>query len=220
MTKILTYDCEIINCIPSYYEEDLPSYNYCNGWRDFKGMGISVIGTWRNFDCFNPFGKYEAFVNHASYMTEINALPQFRKFLALAQKADLIVGFNSLSFDDKLLKANGISITTDFDLLCEIREAVGMPRHYVKGVTRGGYNLNNLARTNLGVVKTGTGELAPMLWQDGFCQQVIDYCLNDVKLLKQLYFRFVKGRMVDPHTRQPINNQYFEHSLWVRNAFY
>ena len=81
-------------------------------------------------------------------------------------------------------------IQTDFDLLCEVRERVGQPRQYIKGITRGGYNLNNLALKNLGVGKTGTGALAPQLWQDGKKKEVIHYCLNDVRLLKLLYFRF------------------------------
>ena len=37
------------------------------------------------------------------------------------------MGFNSLNFDDKLLAANGMNVTTDFDLLAEVRVAAGMP---------------------------------------------------------------------------------------------
>lgn len=43
----------------------------------------------------------------------------------------------------------------------------------------------------VGKGKSGNGELAPILWQDGKHQQVIDYCLNDVKLLRSLYFKFI-----------------------------
>ena len=81
--KLLIYDAEIINCVPTNGEQN-PNYTYCRGWSDFPNMGISVIGTWRNYNCWNPFGKYEAFTNPASYMTEIAALPQFVKFKAIA----------------------------------------------------------------------------------------------------------------------------------------
>ncbi|MGL4502417.1 MAG: hypothetical protein ACRCU2_25360 [Planktothrix sp.] len=58
-------------------------------------------------------------------------------------------------------------MTTTYDLLCEIPVAAGMPPHYVKGVTRGSYSLEALAKTNLGVGKSGSGVLAPQLWQQG-----------------------------------------------------
>jgi hypothetical protein len=146
-----------------------------------------------------PFGKYKAFVNWEN-ATKLPHVPDFRKFYKFYIMSDRLIGFNSISFDDNLLCANNIPIKTDFDLLCEVREAVGMPRRYVKGKTRGGYNLNNLAIKNGLKGKTGTGELAPKLWQDGRHQEVIDYCLNDVKLLKQLYFKFQSGFLRDPHS--------------------
>ncbi|GEM_PF-3080833 len=44
--NILIYDCEIIKCIPPKEGERDPSLRYCRGWRDFEGMGISLIGAW------------------------------------------------------------------------------------------------------------------------------------------------------------------------------
>ncbi|WPF87560.1 hypothetical protein WEU38_12120 [Cyanobacterium aponinum AL20118] len=216
MKKLLIYDCEIINLIPQKDEECLTGYWYCDGWHDFSNMGISVIGTWRNFDIITllgktiiiplPWGKYEAFVNYNSYIKkeDFKHLSLFRKFYQLYCLCDSLIGFNSISFDDKLMKANGLMVDTDFDLLCEVRETVGMPRHYVRGKTRGGYNLNNLAVTNGLGAKSGSGKLAPILWQDGKYQEVIEYCLNDVKLLKKMYFRFIRNRLVDPHTKKPL----------------
>jgi hypothetical protein len=131
--------------------------------------------------------RYQAFTNQ-----------ELDKFQQLVNQAERIVGFNSLSFDDKLLLANGIKITTNFDLLCQVRKASQQPPHYTKGVTRKGYSLENLAIANLGVGKTGTGELAPVLWQQGRYQEVISYCLNDVKLTKRLYYLFLSKRLYDP----------------------
>ena len=40
----IIYDCEIIRCIPprdGIRNDDLA---YCNGWHDYEGMGISVVG--------------------------------------------------------------------------------------------------------------------------------------------------------------------------------
>ena len=101
------------------------------------------------------------------------------------------------------------AIKTDFDLLEKVRISSRQPPQYVRGVTRGGYNLQNLAQKNLGVGKTGSGELAPKLWQDDKKQEVIDYCLNEVRLLKQLYFRFINGLLRDPHSGKLLFKIYF-----------
>lgn len=208
MQKILMYDCEIINLIMNVREPIDRRYSYCGGWRDFEGMGISVVGTWRNYDlryhrerCITlprPLGKYEAFVNSSNVIgLSLFALYEFDYLQRLLWGADVVVGFNSIAFDDKLMCANGLEVTTTYDLLCETRIAVGQPPHYTRGVTTGGYSLANLAQAN-GMTKTGTGALAPMLWQDGKKQQVIDYCLNDVKLLHDLYWRKQNGMLRDP----------------------
>ena len=215
MQKILIYDCEIINLIPHRYKPNNPNYSYCNGWKDFNKMGVSVIGTWRNFDLINifgknfiipiPWGKSEVFINPNSLIPGFkygeNQVQDFINFYKLALICDRLIGFNSVAFDDKLCHANGMdAIKTDFDLLREVRIASNQPPDFVRGVTRGGYNLQNLALTNLGKGKTGSGELAPVLWQDGKKQEVVDYCLNDVKLLRSLYFKFINGLLRNPHS--------------------
>jgi hypothetical protein len=183
--KTLIYDAEIINCIPPKSGEINPNFSYCQSWNDYANMGIAVIGTWLSWE--NYFQRYRVFTNQ-----------QLEEFQRLVKQADRIVGFNSLSFDDKLLQANDVALSTDFDLLCEIRKASGQPPHYVKGVTRQGYSLENLAQANLGIGKSGTGELAPVLWQQGRYEEVINYCLHDIKLTKRLYCLFLSKRLYDP----------------------
>lgn len=176
--KILFFDCEIENCVPDKYGTD-HRYKYCQGWQDFEGMGIACIGVYTNW------GGYQIFLQ-----SEID------KFKQLVTEANEIVGFNSTSFDDRLLAANGVPVKTSYDLLCEVRVASGQPANYVRGLTRAGYALEPLARKNLGRGKAGTGEMAPKLWQDRKCAEVIDYCLNDVRLLVELYQR--RSHLLDP----------------------
>lgn len=210
MTNILIYDTETINCIPSNTEKIDHNLSYCQGWNDYSGMGISVFGTWRNYDllkigknCFiipQPSGKYQIFVNDNHLINQhlSNNLNNFNYLQKIIYRADKIIGFNSISFDDKLCQANGIDIQTNYDLLSEIRMASNQPNEYVYGLTRKGYALEDLSRANLTINKTSKGELAPILWQKGKKQEVIDYCLNDVKILKELYFLFVKAKLYDP----------------------
>lgn len=230
--KILFYDCEIIKCIPDKNQrEDL---EYCGGWHDFSNMGISVIGTWRNFDSFNPLGKYEAFVNHGSYINQSPPIQSFLKFQELANKADLIIGFNSISFDDNLCGANGIKIETNFDLLVEVRKADGQGSgHYQYGVTKSGFALKDLARANLKYNKSSSGELAPVMWQQGKHQEVIDYCIRDVRILKDLYYLFINNQLKSPESRiyekiiipynqgdyLKFNKEYKDHLEWIKEAW-
>ena len=171
---MLFYDCEIVNCI-----NPIEGYTSCDGWHDYKGMGISVIGTY----CLE--GGYHAYLFEDIF-----------SFQALVDCHSEIIGFNSRNFDDLLLQANGVAINTTYDLLEEIRFASGQPRKYTYGKTRGGYSLDCLARENLLFGKSGNGMLAPVLWQQGKKQEVIDYCLKDVEIMVLLFEK--KSALIDP----------------------
>lgn len=187
MKKILFYDCEIANCIPDRFGMEDEQYKYCKGWSDYEGMGIACIGFYTNSHDLLGESSYDYCLGN-----------ELDRFQYIADEADEIIGFNSIHFDDQLLKANGVKVTTTYDLLCETRVAAGMPPRYMKGVTRGGYSLEQLAKANLGRGKSGSGELAPKLWQDGKTKEVIQYCLDDVKLLFELWEK--RSCLVDPTT--------------------
>ena len=169
----LIYDCEIINCVPSRDGDDDDSYSYCKGWNDKVGMGISVICAY----------------DYLTEMPRILLRDNFAEFAALVKEREHIIGFNSRYFDDELCRANGIEVTTTYDILVEVRRATGQPDEYVRGQSRSGYSLNNLVRANCGVTKSGDGAQAPQLWQDGKIGSVVDYCLRDVMLTKRLLDR-------------------------------
>lgn len=178
----LIYDCEIVRCIPPAVKPDL---EYCGGWHDHANMGISVIGV---YDYLSK--NYRVFLED-----------NFGDFGDLVRQRDVIIGFNSLAFDDKLCAAHGIDVYTTYDLLCEVRAASGQPREYVYGQTRKGYSLEALARTNLGTGKSGSGALAPEMWQRGQRGAVIDYALLDVQLTRRLFELGVGDGLTDPTGR-------------------
>jgi hypothetical protein len=43
--KTIVYDCEVLKIPESKGEKD-PSLSYCQGWRDFKNLGLSAICCW------------------------------------------------------------------------------------------------------------------------------------------------------------------------------
>lgn len=180
--KTLIYDCEIKRCIPDRNGIRKPEFEYCAGWNDHANMGISLIGAWLSWDNsirIYPESAFEVFQDAVDY-------------------ADLIVGFNSISFDDKLCAANGIRIKTGYDLLSEVWAAAGMPRQYTYGKTRAGYKLENLAQANLGRGKSGSGELAPELWQRGEQWAVARYLTDDILITKAIFER--RSHLIDPTT--------------------
>lgn len=179
----LIYDCEIVNCIPPRNRADCDSsLTYAGGWTSYAEMDISTI-------CVYDYSTdaYRVFLE--------DNLGEFDKLVA---EREIIIGFNSKFFDDKLCLVNDLKVETTYDLLSEIRVASGQPPGYVYGQTRKGYSLEALAKANLGIGKSGSGALAPELWQRGKFGTVISYCLNDVAITRKLFELGLSGDLKDP----------------------
>lgn len=182
----LIYDCEILKCIPNRDGTRFEVYEYCDGWDDHANMGISVIGCqWsgesRPFACFS-----------------VSEFKTVRK-----QRPGYLVGFNSRRFDDSLMRANGLYVETDYDLLEEVRIAAYGSPEWEDQPQGFSYALGAIGEAN-GFPKTGSGALAPQLWQQGKHQEVIDYCLNDARITKALLELGLKGNLIDPNTGQKL----------------
>jgi len=121
------------------------------------------------------------------------------QFIDDFRSSPLVIGFNSISFDDQLLRANQVDITTNFDILREIRiAAFGSPdwQDTPKGFS---YSLDAITKAN-GYSKTGNGALAPEMWQLGKKQEIRDYCLNDVLITSRILNLALDGNLIDPNT--------------------
>lgn len=223
MTNYLVYDCEIKKCIPDRKKAMDANLDYCEGWHDHGNMGVSVVGVmageqrsssaWTDISIYDDDeylgGWYEDEPARFLYGNDnkVRTIKQKHGFFqqgTLAEffeynKSVALIGFNSKNLDDKLLQANGIDIKTNYDLLEEIRlSAFGSTRweDTPKGCS---YSLGKIGDAN-GFTKTGTGELAPVLWQQGRYEDVIRYCLNDVKITHELLLLGWAGELIDPNT--------------------
>jgi len=184
----VVYDIEIARCIPDRNSTREADLEYCSGWEDHANMGIAVL-------C--------AFDTRAK-LPRIFLEDNLESFGSLIENR-VVAGFNNEGFDDKLLATNGIKVGRSWDLLCAAREAVGEPRQYVYGKTRGGRKLEDFARVNLGIGKSMSGSLAPVDWQRNKRGGVIDYCMRDVFITLQL-IRLLPN-LKDPATGQILNLQ-------------
>jgi len=175
---MLIYDVEIAKLIPPKSGPREPDAEYCEGWTDHKGMGISVISAY----------DYREGVPRIFFEDNLDELWK------LMDNAEKIIGFNNQHFDDKLMAAHGYLVDEDksWDLFLAIKEAAGAHK-FAKG-----YNLDNCCFVNLGMKKSGSGELAPLLWQQGKIGQLADYCLRDISLTKLLLDMCMLQPILDP----------------------
>jgi DEAD/DEAH box helicase domain-containing protein len=99
------------------------------------------------------------------------------------QKLDLVIGFNIIQFDYKVLSGlsqfNFHSLPT-LDLLLKVHEILGYR-----------LSLDHLAQQTLGSKKTADGLMALKWWQQGRLDKIIKYCTQDVRVTRDLY-RFGK----------------------------
>lgn len=97
----------------------------------------------------------------------------------LLVEADQVIGFNVLQFDYAVLQPYvnfSLKSLPTLDILVEIEKVLG---HRL--------SLDSLATATLGAGKTGTGLNAIRLWRAGQLEKLREYCLNDVKLTRQIY---------------------------------
>ncbi len=152
----------------------------CNSMKDFVVIDIETKNTFFDVGRDN-FDKLEvSFVGAYSYAQNKyfsffeNEMDEAEEFF---KNAGLIVGFSINRFDVPVLKKHfDLFPVRRFDILDEIEMQLGRR-----------ISLNLLAKTNLGVQKTHHGLEAPILYKDGKFDELRDYCLNDVKITKELY---------------------------------
>lgn len=184
---MLIYDIEIIKAIPPKDPSDrIEGIEYCAGWQDHANMGISVIGAY-DYDQ----DKYRVFTKD-----------NWDEFTTFPLSGATMIGFNSIPFDNAVIKASGIDIFEgySYDLLREVWIAAGLGINY-EYPSHSGYSLDAIAKANGLQGKTGNGALAPIEWQKGNIGTVIDYCLMDVAITKKLVDMVMAGRpLIDPKT--------------------
>jgi len=99
--------------------------------------------------------------------------------IAELRAADLVVGFNVLGFDYKVLTAytdERLAQLPTVDMLDHIYKRLGFR-----------VSLDNLASTTLGVSKSADGLQAVRWYKEGRMQEILSYCQQDVEVTRRLY---------------------------------
>lgn len=111
---------------------------------------------------------------YTSYTAE-----ELPNFWPLIESTDAIIGFNSDTFDVPLLNKyypGDLFSIKSIDLLKDVHKALGRR-----------IRLNNLAEATLNEGKSADGLKAIEWWQKGEVEKVREYCLQDVKVTKDLF---------------------------------
>jgi DEAD/DEAH box helicase domain-containing protein len=149
------------------------------GRDNFAGLEISLVGLYS----YNQ-DKYFAFEEH-----------QLDEVGNILKNSELIVGFAISRFDLPVMAKHfdfDLFAIPRIDLLDEIESATGKR-----------IGLDLLAQTNLGVGKTGRGLEAANLYKEGKMEELKKYCLNDVKITKELYdLAKTQGHLLVPQKNQ------------------
>ncbi len=133
------------------------------GGSDPTLLDLSLIGVWDS--------ETDAYT---SYLQEELGL-----LWPIIERADVLIGFNSDHFDIPILNKyypGDLTKLKSLDILKEIQKAYGRRM-----------KLDQLAEGTLGKKKSGHGLEAIEWWKKGEIEKIRQYCLDDVRLTKELY---------------------------------
>lgn len=147
--------------------------NDVGGWAHKDRMGMSVGVTFST-----ALGQYRIF-------DEKNV----DELIDQLVRADLVIGFNHVSFDYSVLQGytawDIASRAVSLDLMVDLEERLG---HRLK--------LEAVASASLGTGKTADGLDAIRWWQEGKILKIAEYCCYDVKVTKEVHEFGVRNGLV------------------------
>ena len=128
------------------------------------------------------------------------------KLWPIMEKSDLLIGFNSDHFDIPILNkyySGDLTKIKSIDLLKEVRKALGRR-----------IKLDTLAEATLGRGKTANGLAASKWWKEGKKEEVKKYCLDDVKITREIYDYALKNGCLKYRDGKEIKEIKLDTSKW------
>ncbi len=126
-------------------------------------LKVSLVGVY-----FYETDTYESFLE-----------PDLPKLFSRLEHASRIIGFNSIGFDMPVLNnyyTGDLLHLPQLDILREIEKGVGFR-----------IKLDSIAQSTIGTKKSGHGLQAVQWWKEGNIEAIREYCLQDVKVTKDVY---------------------------------
>ncbi len=146
------------------------------GSRNPEDLDISLVGLY----------EYETNKYH-SFLEE-----EFEELWKILKKADVLISFNGDYFDIPLLNKyykkaglGDLSKIRSLDIFREIKNSSG---RWLK--------LDKIAEGTFGINKSGNGLEAVAWWRQGEIEKIRKYCLQDVKITKDIYEFALKNKKI------------------------
>ncbi len=139
--------------------------------------------------------------SYSSYIKE-----ELPKLWPLMEHADLLIGYNSNTFDIPILNRyypGDLTKIPSLDLLAEIYKVLGRR-----------IRLQSLAEATLGKSKKGDGLKAVEWWQAGKVAKVREYCIEDVRITKELYDYALKHGVLKYKDLREIRDMKMDTTNW------
>jgi DEAD/DEAH box helicase domain-containing protein len=143
---------------------------------------IETRNTFQDVGAYNPALLQVSVV--CAYFYETDTFESFLeedlpKFWPRLERADRIIGYNSNGFDFPCLQSyypGDVKRFPSLDLLAELQKSLGFR-----------IKLDDVAQATLGTGKSGHGLQAVEFWKKGEIQKLKDYCIQDVKVTRDVY---------------------------------
>jgi hypothetical protein len=114
---------------------------------------------------------------------------EFGKLWPILENADMFITFNGDHFDIPLLNkyySGDLFKVKSLDILKEMHKVAGRRM-----------KLDQIAEGSLGIKKSGNGLDAMRWWRDGEFEKVKSYCLDDVRITKDVYeYALKNGKLI------------------------
>lgn len=142
---------------------------------------------------------------YSSYLKE-----ELHRLWPILEHADLLIGFNSDAFDIPLLNRyypGDLSRLYSLDLLSEVQKVLGRR-----------IRLQSLAEATLGRGKSSDGLTVGQWWKEGKAEKVREYCIEDVRLTRELYDYALQHGVLKYKDLRDIRDIKLDTSRWERAA--
>jgi DEAD/DEAH box helicase domain-containing protein len=133
------------------------------GWKNFKQLEVSIACAYDS--------RTDEFLTYRE-----NELAK----LAELCKDRLVIGYNVIGFDLPVLEKYGVPPISEldvFDIMLDFQNVSGWK--FVK--------LEKIAQATLGTGKSADGIMAVEWWKTGEVDKIIEYCLQDVKVTRDVF---------------------------------
>lgn len=147
----ITFDIETANVLPSFQRGDMTK------------LELALVGVHDS-----ETGEFTSYVKE-----------ELGQLWPILERADVLIGYNSDSFDIPLLNRyypGDLTQIRSIDLMIEVQKVLGRR-----------LRLQSLAQATLGRGKGGDGLKSVEWWQQGLVDKVREYCIEDVRLTRELF---------------------------------